>query len=283
MLLLILLLLLLLLLLLMLARRLQYCRNQVANAIREGQLPGVNFVAAGTSPLPGWGTAARVAALKFSLAGFLVAQSRAPKADPTKRGWAAQRDYFGFDHQEPGPQQRADHCAHTRWGDCANRWSEVEATYATDYGVPVSDGRELGHVGSGVFFRQYSKMNLTFDCATKKADYRFFKADDEHAIRTVEDCSLNGRPASGTCSCNPGWAGATCALLDRRPPPSRVTAAIAGSPSRPARPGSTWGGNVLVDAKTGDHHLFVTEIAGPNGAPLSRARAARATAPACPR
>merc|ERR1712216_1072125 len=46
-----------------------YCRNQVANAIEEGKRPGMNFVAAGTSSLPGWGTADRLKALEFSLAG----------------------------------------------------------------------------------------------------------------------------------------------------------------------------------------------------------------------
>ena len=57
----------------------------------------------------------------------------------------------------------------------ANRWDEVESTFAVDYGVPVKDAVELGRVGSGVFFREYSKMNLTFDCAKQTADYAFFK------------------------------------------------------------------------------------------------------------
>jgi len=127
-----------------------------------------------------------------------------------------------------------------------------------DYGVPVADGYELGKVGSGVFFREYTKMNLTFNCVTQKADYAYFKADDDAiTIVTAEDCSLNGQPAGGKCTCNPGWVGATCALLDRKPPLSRAAAAIAGSPTKPPRPGSTWGGNVLVDEKTGEHHLFV--------------------------
>jgi len=83
------------------------------------------------------------------------------------------------------------------------------------------------------------------------------------ASLTAEDCSLNGQPStlagSNGCKCNPGWTGATCALLDRGRPASREAAAIAGPATRPARPGSTWGGNVLVDEATGEHHLFVAD------------------------
>jgi hypothetical protein len=79
-----------------------------------------------------------------------------------------------------------------------------------------------------------------------------------------EDCSLNGACAAGVCSCNSGWKGASCALLDRRPPTSRSTAGVWGMPQA-GRPNVTsWGGNALKDAATGLHHLYVTEIAGLN-------------------
>ena len=79
--------------------------------------------------------------LQLSLQGdsSAVAQSRPPKADPSKAGWDKGRDFYGFDHQEHGAQEKTDHCVHTRWGDCANRWSEVEATYAVDYGAYMHD------------------------------------------------------------------------------------------------------------------------------------------------
>ena len=92
------------------------------------------------------------------------------------------------------------------------------------------------------------------------------------ACSTLEDCSLNGAcvrsPCAGPgpcCVCNKGWKGATCALLDRHPPPSRAEAGVWGMPLA-GRPNVTsWGGNVLEDKATGLHHLYVTEIAGPNG------------------
>ena len=87
-----------------------------------------------------------------------------------------------------------------------------------------------------------------------------------------EDCSLNGACVGSStfqgphhCVCNQGWKGETCALLDRRPAPSRSAAGVWGMPLN-GRPNVTsWGGNVLLDNATGHHHLYVTEIAGPNG------------------
>ena len=89
---------------------------------------------------------------------------------------------------------------------------------------------------------------------------------------TPEDCSLNGAcvgaPCAGRgfcCVCNKGWAGDTCALLDRKPAPSRTAAGVWGMPQGHRANVTSWGGNVLKDEKTGHHHLYVTEIAGPNG------------------
>ena len=82
------------------------------------------------------------------------------------------------------------------------------------------------------------------------------------ACNVDEDCSLNGicSATTASCSCNPGWKGVSCALLDRLPQPSRSAAGIYG-----LHPNVTsWGGNVLVDDATGLHHLYVTEIAGEN-------------------
>lgn len=82
------------------------------------------------------------------------------------------------------------------------------------------------------------------------------------ACKVDEDCSLNGicSTATATCSCNKGWKGESCALLNRQPQASRAAAAVYGM-----HPNVTsWGGNVLVDNSTGLHHLYVTEIAGAN-------------------
>ena len=82
-----------------------------------------------------------------------------------------------------------------------------------------------------------------------------------HACTTDEDCSLSGSCTAGKCACNAGWAGQSCALLDRRPAASRAAAGIYGfSPNV-----TSWGGNILKDNLTGFHHLYVSEIAGPNG------------------
>eukprot|EP01079_Euglenida_sp_SAG-EU17-18_P010838 gene10838-38_t len=133
----------------------RFCRNQVANAIQEGKTSGVHFVAAGTSAWPGWGTAERLDALQFSLGGFLIAQS----AD-TGEGW--DRDFYGWDHQIPHTQYGQ--CNHTRWGDCASSWDEVQGLFSLDFGKPMSDAVEIAGPGSGVFFRQYSKLNISLDC-----------------------------------------------------------------------------------------------------------------------
>ena len=44
-----------------------------------------------------------------------------------------------------------------------------------------------------------------------------------------EDCSLNGICApGGVCQCRPGWKGAACSFLDRRPAASESAAAVYG-------------------------------------------------------
>ena len=81
------------------------------------------------------------------------------------------------------------------------------------------------------------------------------------ACATDEDCSLSGSCTAGSCVCNAGWVGDTCALLDRRTPASRASAGIYGfSPNV-----TSWGGSILTDNATGLHHLYVSEIAGPCG------------------
>jgi hypothetical protein len=74
-----------------------------------------------------------------------------------------------------------------------------------------------------------------------------------------EDCSLNGICNQG-CLCNKGWTGQHCEFLDRGAPESKSAAAVYGM-----HPNVTsWRGNALRDNASGLHHLFVTEIAGPN-------------------
>ena len=50
------------------------------------------------------------------------------------------------------------------------------------------------------------------------------------ACSTDEDCSLNGKCTGSACVCNPGWGGShgNCSQLDRRPPSSRMAAAVVG-------------------------------------------------------
>jgi hypothetical protein len=139
----------------------QFCRNQVANAVEEGKLAGVNFVAAGTSNLPGWGTPQRMEYLEFSLAGFLIAQSGKAPHNATISGG---RDYWGFDHQYSKQEMKRSGCHHTRWGDCSHNPTETAAAFAKNYGTPVADAVEQGGVGSGRFFRPYTNVNITFDC-----------------------------------------------------------------------------------------------------------------------
>ena len=132
------------------------CRNQIANAIEEGLHEGINFVGAATSAWPFANRTQRVEALRFHIAAFLIARSRVPFRQPHDRMQFT--DYFGFDWQGHTAE-----CPHTRWGDCAHSWEEVEAEYARDYGVPLTDAQE---VSMGRFVRAYSKVNITVDCGT---------------------------------------------------------------------------------------------------------------------
>ena len=139
----------------------QYCRNQIANAIKEGKTPGMNFVAASTSTAKGWGTPARMTDLNFNLAGFLVAQSRF--RGPNSPGMAWGKDFFGFDKE----RSKGDiSCSGTRWQDCDNAWSEVKTAYSKDYGTPTEDATEAS---PGVFTREYTKASITIDCKKKSA------------------------------------------------------------------------------------------------------------------
>lgn len=84
------------------------------------------------------------------------------------------------------------------------------------------------------------------------------------------DCNLNGvcqglsHPAR-LCTCDAGWTGSTCGVLDvqpvRRAPEAAYSGAIWGGSERST---SSWGGNV-VPGPGGSFELFVSEIAGSCG------------------
>ena len=134
----------------------KYCRNQIANAVQEGKVAGMNIVAAGAS-LGDFENATWVSDLNFSAAAFLVAKTRIAGEGV----WA--RDFFGFDHQGKNAA-----CNRTRWGDCANTWESVQDVFSSDYGVPLDDAVETKF---GSFFRQFSKVNITVDCTSHKASF----------------------------------------------------------------------------------------------------------------
>ena len=136
---------------------------------------------------------------------------------------------------------------------------------ASNPAVVASMKARLAELRKG--FAPDADFNQTGDfCAAAKANNGFCSPwvqtkTDDTTCTSDEDCQLNGICRGGACHCNPGWTGAACALLDRRPPASKAAAAVYGM-----HPNVTsWGGNALLDNKTGLHHLFVTEIAGPNG------------------
>ena len=74
------------------------------------------------------------------------------------------------------------------------------------------------------------------------------------------DCSLNGVCSpSGSCACDPGWAGPRCAKLKLAP---AAPGGIYGFGTPFAT--TSWGGNAIWDNETALWHLFVTDIGGAN-------------------
>jgi hypothetical protein len=70
------------------------------------------------------------------------------------------------------------------------------------------------------------------------------------------DCSLNGAcTASGACACDAGWTGHCCGQLNLVPMDYPRTS---GGYSHPNT--STWGGNILLNATSGDYHMWVAEM-----------------------
>lgn len=69
------------------------------------------------------------------------------------------------------------------------------------------------------------------------------------------DCSLNGvcNTGTGTCTCDTAWTGACCTALNLLP------VALNSSYRHPLT--STWGGNIIVDAASGTHHMWIAEMA----------------------
>ena len=78
----------------------------------------------------------------------------------------------------------------------------------------------------------------------------------------LNDCQLNGecvRSKSNTyaCTCDVGWAGSDCGLLDLNPTPT-IAYGYGTTPNT-----SSWGGGPpAYDNVTGLYHLFVSELAG---------------------
>lgn len=77
---------------------------------------------------------------------------------------------------------------------------------------------------------------------------------------TPPPCSLNGEPVGGACVCDKPWSGTDCATMNFLPVNS-----VQGYGMAPNL--TTWGGNVLRDASTGKHHIYVSAMT--NGCPLS--------------
>jgi hypothetical protein len=80
------------------------------------------------------------------------------------------------------------------------------------------------------------------------------------ACSSGADCSLNGVCSpSGSCGCDPGWEGPSCAQLKIAPAPPGGIYGF-GVPFAT----TSWGGNAIWDNQTAQWHLFVTEIGGAN-------------------
>jgi hypothetical protein len=72
---------------------------------------------------------------------------------------------------------------------------------------------------------------------------------------TPASCAFNGEVVLGRCSCDPGWKGRGCDVLDERP-----TLSNAGYAAPESR--STWLGSVVRRDTSGDYALLVDDIQG---------------------
>eukprot|EP00092_Neocalanus_flemingeri_P006366 GFUD01006852.1.p1 GENE.GFUD01006852.1~~GFUD01006852.1.p1 ORF type:complete len:425 (-),score=72.46 GFUD01006852.1:207-1367(-) len=73
------------------------------------------------------------------------------------------------------------------------------------------------------------------------------------------DCSLNGICQSNKCICDSPWTGSTCSLLNQEA--VKFPQGYGQSPNL-----TSWGGSILTDPLTGQHHLFVSTLT--NSCPL---------------
>ncbi|KAJ6109669.1 hypothetical protein N7486_001904 [Penicillium sp. IBT 16267x] len=75
------------------------------------------------------------------------------------------------------------------------------------------------------------------------------------ACTTNEQCNLNGLCTNNTCTCDPGWTGPTCGILDLSPGPPQ------NGYNRTSEGISSWCNGIIRDPKNKNlHHLFVSEF-----------------------
>ena len=75
------------------------------------------------------------------------------------------------------------------------------------------------------------------------------------------ECSLNGFCNLSHCICEPPWSGSTCSVLQELP--IEFPQGYGQDP-----PLISWGGSLLTDAETSNHHLYVTAMT--NSCPLAK-------------
>jgi hypothetical protein len=79
------------------------------------------------------------------------------------------------------------------------------------------------------------------------------------ACTTDEDCNLNGLCQASSCTCDAGWTGFSCGLLDVLP----LQVGASGMNELDQHPpSSSWGGSVVYAAEDGLYHMFFSEILG---------------------
>ena len=86
------------------------------------------------------------------------------------------------------------------------------------------------------------------------------KTDAHHGSCADDDgCSLNGVCKAGSCACDAGWAGSSCAVLDLLPTPAKRSAAY---PPPDVANTTAWGGRGVFDEGTKQWHGWFAEMAG---------------------